>query len=75
MADYENAVYWIARADRTCDTPGGAPWDDAMRTVSSAVTVCLLADVFGRTTQEVAEDVLREQGLCTLKKGAGKWLR
>jgi hypothetical protein len=30
MAEYENAVFWIARADRACDTPANTPWDTAI---------------------------------------------
>lgn len=51
MARYRDAVHWIA-----CnDAPGD---DDNVQQLSGAISVLLVADVWGKTAEAVALDVL-----------------
>ena len=51
MARYKDAVRWIAWNDETTE--------DCDEVLSSLVSVCLIADIWGKTTATVALDVLR----------------
>jgi len=55
-ASYHEAVAWISHNDE-------AGSDDAlnMEWVSCYVTVCLIADIFGKTSEEVAKAVIRHR--------------
>lgn len=63
-ASYREAVRWIAANDDTDDLMNG---HDAY-----PVTVCLVADLFGKETEKVAADVVREvkRGYEAAKAGA-----
>jgi hypothetical protein len=51
-ASYREAVEWIALNDSAGD-------DDPPEILSGLVTVCLIADLFGESTERVARDVIR----------------
>ena len=50
-ASYRMGVRWIALNDE--------PTETEMEWVQGFISVCLLADLFGKSTAEVARDVLR----------------
>lgn len=50
-ASYREAVAWIAMNDE--------PTEDDLNEVAEAITVCLIADIFGVFPDRVAGDVLR----------------
>jgi hypothetical protein len=50
-ASYKHAIYWIAANDDTC-------WVDNKEPIS--VTATLVADLFGKTDQQVIQDLTRE---------------
>ena len=71
MASYRIAVEWIALNDGAGDTPNGMAWSAAHDDVSGLVTVCLVADVFGKDQDLVADDVLRARGFRKPRVAAG----
>lgn len=62
MATYRDAVAWIAANDGAGDTKQDMDWDQAFSWVDGLVTVCLVADTFGKDQADVAGDVLRKRG-------------
>ena len=62
MAIYREAVQWIADNDSAGDTPATMTWAEAFAGVDGLVSVCLVADVFGKDQDTVAADVLRARG-------------
>ena len=62
MAIYRDAIQWIADNDWAGDTPTNLTWTEAFAGVDGLVTVCLVADVFGKDQDTVAVDVLRARG-------------
>lgn len=62
MASYKDAIQWIALNDSAADTPTELSWEEAFPGVDGLVSVCLVADVFGKDQVAVAEDVLRARG-------------
>ncbi len=62
MASYKDAVSWIAANDGAGDTPNGMDYAMAHDDVKGLISVCLVADVWGKVQDEVAVDVLRERG-------------
>ncbi len=62
MASYKDAVFWIAANDGAGDTPDGMEYPAAHDEVRGMISVCLVADVWGKVQDEVAVDVLRQRG-------------
>lgn len=62
MASYKEAVAWIASNDGAGDTPEGMDYAAAHDDVRSMISVCLVADVWGKIQDEVAVDVLKVRG-------------
>lgn len=62
MATYRDAIAWIAANDGAGDTPEGLSWEQVFDMVDGLVTVCLVADVFGKDQAAVAAEVLRARG-------------
>jgi len=62
MAIYRDAIQWIADNDSAGDTPTNLTWTEAFAGVDGLVTVCLVADVFGKDQDTVAADVLHARG-------------
>lgn len=62
MAKYSDAIDWIAHNDSGDDTPPDMSWADAFDEIRYMLTVVMTADVFGKSGDIVAEDVLKERG-------------
>ncbi|KGT55145.1 hypothetical protein ACE15N_22115 (plasmid) [Xanthomonas campestris pv. passiflorae] len=62
MASYREAVEWIAAEDAGGDTPVGLDFETAFERVDGALTVVMVADLWGRDPKSVAVDVLKARG-------------
>lgn len=56
VGHYGAAILWIAQND---DTEWVAKMDEGEDGWSASVTLCLVADIFGRTTEEATADLRR----------------
>ena len=63
MRSYKFGVNWIAQNDETGETDQGA--------VADLVSVMLLADLAGKTPEQVAKDVLKARKPVTKKNWLG----
>ena len=63
MRSYKFGVNWIAQNDETGETDQGA--------VADLVSVMLLADLAGKTPEQVAKDVLKARNPVTKKNWLG----
>lgn len=72
MAAYKDAVAWIAANDGGDDTTPNMSWEQAFSWVDGLVTVCLVADLFGKDPVDVACDVLRKRGFRKARNRPGQ---
>lgn len=62
MANYKQAIQWCALNDGAGDTSSGVDWDSAFEFAHQTVTFFLVADLFGKSDEDVTADVLKARG-------------
>lgn len=62
MGSYRTAVAWVAHEEAVADAQPGMDVLEAHQQLKGYMTVTLIADVWQKSTSQVALDVMKERG-------------